>query len=359
MKTPIIEGFTQAGLESYLNARQYAALYWPTLFPLKNVNSLDGKTIVGDSGNRVAAHVISFDASAPQATRKELVKKYFDIPKSAIKRVKSEKEILEHEVTRALRGNDAVLEDYFNDIDFVYDAVQARMEWFALQALSLTKIKLTTTNNPLGITNEEYVDFGMPSANKKTVAVVWSTANLATMTPIADFKTVVKAARAAGIQLTKALVNPDAFDLITGSTEFQTAAKSLVAGESLILGNLTLDIANSVLKAMRLPELVIVETSVAIENAAGTATHANPFDANHVTFIPQATLGAMYNGPIAEEVEKPLDVLQSKRGNVLVSVKKTFDPVNVITKGEANAFPSWPMVDKCYSLYTNHASTWA
>lgn len=359
MKTPIIEGFTQAGLESYLNARQYAALYWPTLFPLKPVNRLDGTTIIGDSGNRVAAHVISFDASAPKATRKELVKRYFDIPKSAISRVKSEKEILEHTITKALRGNDAVLEDYFNDVDFVYDAVQARLEWFALQAISLTKIKLSTTNNPMGIVNEEYVDFGMPTANKKTVAVVWSTANAATMTPIVDFKNVVKAARTAGVKLAKVLVSPDAFDLITGSTEFQTAAKSLVTGESLVLGNLTLDIVNSVLKALRLPELVIVDTSVAIEDAAGNITNANPFDANHVTFIPQVTLGSMFNGPIAEEIEKPEEVIQSKRSNVLISVKKTFDPVNVITKGEANAFPSWPMVDKCFSLYTNNASTWA
>lgn len=359
MKTPIIEGFTQAGLESYLNARQYAALYWPTLFPLKPVNRLDGTTIIGDSGNRVAAHVISFDASSPKATRKELVKRHFDIPKSAISRVKSEKEILEHMITKALRGNDAVLEDYFNDVDFVYDAVQARLEWFALQAISLTKIKLSTTNNPQGIVNEEYVDFGMPTANKKTVAVVWSTANAATMTPIVDFKNVVKAARTAGVKLAKVLVSPDAFDLITGSTEFQTAAKSLVAGESLVLGNLTLDIVNSVLKALRLPELVIVDTSVAIEDAAGNITNANPFDANHVTFIPQVNLGSMFNGPIAEEIEKPEEVIQSKRSNVLISVKKTFDPVNVITKGEANAFPSWPMVDKCYSLYTNNASTWA
>lgn len=359
MKTPIIEGFTQAGLESYLNARQYAALYWPTLFPLKPVNRLDGTTIIGDSGNRVAAHVISFDASSPKATRKELVKRHFDIPKSAISRVKSEKEILEHMITKALRGNDAVLEDYFNDVDFVYDAVQARLEWFALQAISLTKIKLSTTNNPQGIVNEEYVDFGMPTANKKTVAVVWSTANAATMTPIVDFKNVVKAARTAGVKLAKAMVSPDAFDLITGSTEFQTAAKSLVAGESLVLGNLTLDIVNSVLKALRLPELVIVDTSVAIEDAAGNITNANPFDSNHVTFIPQVNLGSMFNGPIAEEIEKPEEVIQSKRSNVLISVKKTFDPVNVITKGEANAFPSWPMVDKCYSLYTNNASTWA
>jgi hypothetical protein len=359
MKTPIITGFSQAGLESYLNERQYEALYWPTLFPVKPVNSLDAKTIIGESGNRVAAFVISYDAKAPEASRKTIATKYFDIPKIALSRRKTEKEILEHAITRALRGNDAVLEDYFNDIDFCYDAAQARMEWLALQAVSLTKIQLSTTNNPLGIINEVAVDFGMPTANKKTVSVIWSSDNAATMKPITDFKTVVKAARAKGITFRKILMHPDAFDLIIASTEFQTYAKALIVGESSGLGVETLGILNTVLRSLRLPEVALIETSVDIENAAGSRTSVNPFDADHVVFVPNTPLGNMYSGPIAEEIEKPENVLQQKKGNVLISIQKEWNPVAVVTKGESNSFPSWPSVDKCYNLYTADASTWA
>jgi len=359
MKTPIITGFSQAGLESYLNERQYEALYWPTLFPVKPVNSLDAKTIIGESGNRVAAFVISYDAKAPEASRKVLATKYFDIPKIALSRRKTEKEILEHAITRALRGNDAVLEDYFNDIDFCYDAAQARMEWLALQAVSLTKIQLSTTNNPLGIINEVAVDFGMPTANKKTVSVIWSSDNAATMKPITDFKTVVKAARAKGITFRKILMHPDAFDLIIASTEFQTYAKALIVGESSGLGVETLGILNTVLRSLRLPEVALIETSVDIENAAGSRTSVNPFDADHVVFVPNTPLGNMYSGPIAEEIEKPENVLQQKKGNVLVYIQKEWNPVAVVTKGESNSFPSWPSVDKCFNLYTAHASIWA
>jgi len=359
MKTPIITGFSQAGLESYLNERQYEALYWPTLFPVKPVNSLDAKTIIGESGNRVAAFVISYDAKAPEASRKVLATKYFDIPKIALSRRKTEKEILEHAITRALRGNDAVLEDYFNDIDFCYDAAQARMEWLALQAVSQTKIQLSTTNNPLGIINEVAVDFGMPTANKKTVSVVWSSDNAATMKPITDFKTVVKSARGKGITFSKILMHPDAFDLIIASTEFQTYAKALIVGESSGLGVETLGILNTVLRSLRLPEVALIETSVDIENAAGVRTSVNPFDSSHVVFVPTTTLGNMYSGPIAEEIEKPENVLQQKKGNVLVSIQKEWNPVAVVTKGESNSFPSWPSVDKCYNLYTANATTWA
>lgn len=360
MKTPLIEGISLAGLVAYLKARQYEALYWPTFFPIKNVNALDGKTIIGDVGSRVAAHVISYDAKAPEASRKSITTQFFDIPKIAVARKKTEKEILEHYVTKSLRGIDPVVEDYFNDIDYCHDAVQGRIEWLVLQALSLTKLQLTYTNNPMGIVNETVIDFGMPSANKKVATgAVWSVANAATMTPIADIKAVVKAGRAKGIYFQKILMHPDAFDYMTGSTEFQNACKSLLVGESVVLGQLGVDTANKVLTALRLPPITLIETSVGIENKAGSVTEANPWDVNHVTFIPSIVLGSLYNGPIAEEIEKPADVLQAKKGNVLLSMKKEFDPVSVVTKGECNAFPSWPSIDRCFSLYINSTSTWA
>jgi hypothetical protein len=358
MKTPIIEGLTQGKLDSYLKERQYAALYWPTLFPLKTVNSLDAKTLIGDVGSRIAASVISYNAEAPENKRKDINTQRFDIPKVAVKRTKDEKQILDHAITRAIQGNDAVIEDYFNDADYVYDACNGRMEEMALSFLSKTTYQFTTTNNPQGIVNETVIDSGMPAANKKAASVVWSVANAASMKPLTDFKAVVKAARALGISFSKALMNPDTYDLITGSTEFQTAAKSLLVGESQLLGLMSLDVSNKILKALRLPEIALIETSVGIEAKDGTVTYANPWDVNHVLFVPETTMGSMYNGPIAEELEKPLDVLQSKKGNVLISVKKEFDPVSVTTKGECNVFPSWVNVDRCFSLYIAD-TTWA
>lgn len=359
MKTQIIAGFSEAGLQSYLNARQYEALYWPTLFPVKTVNRLDETTIIGSMGNRVAAFVIAYDAKAPEASRKVIDTKHFDIPKIAISRRKTEKEILEHNITRALHGNNAVLEDYFNDIDFCFDAAQARMEWLALQAVSQGQITLSTTNNPLGLINETAIDFKMPSANKKVVSVVWSAANKATMTPIADFKAVVKAARAKGVYFTKMLMHPDDFDLIIASSEFQTYAKALIVGESAGLGVETLGILNTVLRSLRLPEAALIDTSVDIENAKGVLTSVNPFTAGHVVFVPTTTLGNMYSGPIAEEIEKPEDVMFQKKGNVLISIRKEWNPSAVLTKSESNSFPSWPSIDKCFNLYTGSTSTWA
>lgn len=356
MKTPIIDGLNQNGLESYLNARQYEALYWPTFFPVKPVNRLDASTLIGAEGNRVAAHVISYDAKAPEATRKSMSTVHFDIPKIAVKRIKTEKEILEHQTTKALQGQNAVIEDYFNDVDFVFDSAQARMEWFALQALSLTKIQLSSSNNPQGIVNETVIDFGMDDANKKTVSVIWSTDNVATMDPIKDFKAVVKAARALGIKFQKMLMTSDTYDLMTAATKFKAYFNIPALS---VYAPMSLDTINTLFKSYDLPEIVLVDTYLGIEGKDGTITQTNPWSTTHITFIPQVQLGNMFNAPIAEEIEKPLDVLQAKKGNVLISLKKDFDPVRVVTKGECNVFPSWPSVDKCFSLYTAHASTWA
>jgi len=363
MKTTLIEGLTQSGLESFLTQRQYNALYWPSFFPLKNVATLDSYTLIGDVGSRIAASVISYNASSPEHGRKAIRKQHFDIPKIAIKRTKDEKDIIAQRTTAVTLGQNAVIDDYFNDIEYVSDSCQAKIEEMALSFLSKTTYQLTTTNNPLGIVNEEVIDSGMPSANKKTVAVVWSTGNASSMTPIADIKAVVKAGRAKGHTFSRIVMNADAFDLITGSTEFQTACKSMIVGQSLILGSIGIESANAVLSALGLPTISLINTSVGIEDKSGVITYSNPWDTNHVLFIPSNgvgfSCGSMHNGPIAEELIKPAGVLQAKRGNVLVSVKEGFDPISVTTKGECNVFPSWTNVDRCYSLYIANTSTWA
>jgi len=352
MKTPIIEGLTQGDYTSYLAKRQFSELYWPRFFPLKNVNRLDGKTVMGAEGSRAAAMVISYDSKAPELGRKSVQTMHFDIPKVAIKRVKTENDLNEQYITRSTMGNDAVMQDYFDDAKFVVDAVEAREEWFALTALSTTKIQLSTTNNPMGIVNETVIDFGMNDANKKCVSAIWATTAAKLVT---DFTAVAKAGRALGLQFKYAFMNQAAFDLAIAGTElvaFFTGINSTVN---------PIDIAsvNRLLAARNLPQIVIIETYVGIENKAGSTTLVNPWSDTHVLFTPDIIQGSMFNGPIAEEREKPIDVIQAKKGNVLVSVKKGFDPINVTTKGEANVFPSWPMVNQCINLYTGHTSVWA
>ena len=353
MKTQITEGLSQQVVESYLTKRQYDALYWPTFFPIKNVNSLDAKTLIGAEGSRVAAHVISYDSKAPEAGRKTIETKYFDIPKTAQSRTKSEKEILEHEVTKAMQGQNAVIEDYFNDLDFTFDSAQARMEWYALQALSTTKLQLTTTNNPQGIVNETVIDFGMPTANKAVASVVWAGTDA---DPITDFKAVIKSARALGITFQRILMTSDTFDLMQAATLFKAYFLNTALS---VTAPINLETINTLLGSYRLPPITLIDTSVGIEAKSGVVTATNPWSTTHITFIPEIKCGDMFNGPIAEQLEPPDGVLLSKKGNVSMSIRRDYNPVSVLTKAECNVFPSWVNVDRCFSLYTGSTTTWA
>lgn len=106
MRTPIIDKIIDGGLETYLkeNPSPKEIHFWPTLFPVKDVDTLDGKTLIGTSNSRVAAYVISYDAKTPEVGRKSIETIYFDIPKTAVARRKTEKEILAENIAYALRG---------------------------------------------------------------------------------------------------------------------------------------------------------------------------------------------------------------------------------------------------------------
>jgi hypothetical protein len=108
-----------------------------------------------------------------------------------------------------------------------------------------------------------------------------------------------------------------------------------------------------------IPQISIIDTSVGIEAKSGTVTATNPWSLHHVTFIPEIKCGDMFNGPIAEQVERPDGVLITLQNNVSVSIRRDYNPVSVLTKAECNVFPSWPSVDRTYSLYTAHATVWA
>lgn len=361
MKTQLLNALSQTAMDTYLAARQYNAVYWPNFFPIKPVASLDAKTIIGAMGNRVAAYIISYDSKSPEIGRKSLSTKHFDIPKTSISITKNEKEILEHYILKSTLGMNAVIEDRFADLDICYEGVGARMDWWVGQALSKTKVTLDTTTNSLGVVTEVDVDYGMASANKKVVTTAtWSLANYASMLPITDFKKVAKAARDAGHKVNYMLMDQTMFDIITTSTEYQNAVKSFIGITSTdILGMQSLPIANRLMSNFGLPQIVIIDSYIDLQNAAGENTSTNIWDTNHITFLPNLVCGDYYSGPIAEELEKPVDVIQSKRGPVLLSVKKNFDPINIKTKAECNVFPSWSNIDQCYSLYTASTSTWA
>jgi hypothetical protein len=165
----------------------------------------------------------------------------------------------------------------------------------------------------------------------------------------------VAAARKLGIRFQRILMDADAYDLMVAATKFRAYFTNALS----VVGLIDLTTINRVLSDYKLPQITVVDTSVGIEAKSGTITATNPWSTTHITFIPEIQVGEMFNGPIAEQIERPDGILLASRANVSVSLRREYNPVSVLTKAESNVFPSWPSVDRCFSLYTKDATTWS
>jgi len=351
-------------LQTYLSERIFDKLYYPTFFPLKSTPYLTFETLIGSKGNRVAADVVAYDVSAPLKTRKTVSKLSGEIPSIRMKKVMTETDLNTYNILKAMAKPEqtALLDLIFGDIDACVDGVNARLEWLTFQALCHGTVTLSKTTNAGGVITEEAIDFQLPADNKQLCSVVW-TDTVANRKPITDIEAVMVAAGTLGIKPRFMLMNK------TKWAEFRAAdeTKDFVAPYALYGGvrkkrspNLT--VANEALESEGLPTIIIIDTRISYEDVEHAITSVNPFlyggaDA-YVTFLEDLKCGDMLHGPIAEETNPPKQVIQAKKGPVLISKWSDVDPVAEYTKGELNAFPSWPTIDRALIMNTEHTTIW-
>jgi len=353
-------------LQSYLNERVYDKLYWPTFFPLKSTPYLSYETLIGSKGNRVAADIVAYDVSAPLKTRKTVSKLSGEIPSIRMKKKMTETDLNTYNILKAMAKPEqtALLDLIFGDVDACVEGPNARLEWIIFQALSKGQITLSTTTNAGGVITEEAIDFGLPTASKQVAAVAWTTANYATSTPITDIETVMTAAGTLGIKPRYILMNHSkwlAFRVSTQVLDF-VAPYAIYGGvRKKRAPNLT--IANEALLSEGYPMIVIIDTRISYEDVNHTITSVDPWlDSSaadrFVVFLEDLKCGDMLYGPIAEETNPPKQVIQAKKGPILISKWSDVDPVAEYTKGELNAFPSWPTIDRVMNLDSESTTTW-
>jgi len=359
MKHSLLGEINKKSIGTYLLNLKPQLFYYPDFFPAETVDELKYETLIGSEGKPVAADIVAYNSSAPIKRREVIDKLTGTIPAERVKRIMEETDLNTYNQLKRLANpnQDKLLKLVFDDVSFVHKSVRGRLEWLALQILSYPTLSLTkTTNN--GIITESAIDFQMPSANKKFVAVVWDAA-AATTTPITDFIGVKTAATALGITHKYALMNTTQFNQFAASTETKNYTYGHIYGGTQILLTPTLEQANSMLAARGLPTIIIIDQSITIETDSHVQTTANPWTTNYVTFIPDLNVGNILYAPIAEETNPPEQVVQSKVDGILISKYSDVDPIREFTKGETNAFPSWTRVDECFSLFVDSASAWA
>ena len=350
-------------LVAYVNRQREALLqklYWMQFFGLKATSQLTWANLSGTGGAPVMADVVAYNASAPLKTRRTVTKLTGDIPKITLKRQMDEKDLNDYNIFKAM-ANDSMknelLKLVFDDVKFCYVGVQARTEFLCLQGMSYGTIALSTSNNN-GFVTETAVDIGIPSGNKTAVGTIWATA--ATATPIADIKTVVEAARAAGHIISNITMDLATFNLLALTTEAKNTFAAFRGYSSSTKQHLMLDDINLYLRGHLLPPISIVNSAVRHEDLAHAMTNVAPWKSGYVAFNTSKQVGKVLHGPIAEENNAAIKkvAIMSKKDHVLISKWSTMDPAGEWTKGQANAFPTFADVDAMYILKTD-ATAWA
>ena len=350
-------------LQTYLNERVYDKLYWPSFFPLKSTPYLNFETLIGSKGNRVAADIVAYDVSAPLKTRKTISKLSGEIPSIRMKKKMTETDLNTYNILKAMAKPEqtALLDLIFGDIDACVDGVNARLEWLTFQALCHGTVTLSKTTNAGGVITEEAIDFQLPLANKLKCSVVWHTTP-ASGKPITDFVAVMTAAGNLGIKPRYVLMNLSKWAEFRQSTEVQDfVVPFALYGGSKVKRAPNLSVANEALRSEGLPQIIVIDTRVAYESVGHVISNVDPWlnsTDRFVTFLEDLKCGDMLYGPIAEETNPPKQVLQAKKGPILISKWSDVDPVAEYTKGELNAFISWPTIDRVMSLDTENETTW-
>ncbi|MFA6974000.1 MAG: major capsid protein [Parcubacteria group bacterium] len=357
MKATLIQGLNEKGLQAFLNKMTLNEFYFPTLFPFKFTPTLTWKALAGEQGVPVAADVIAFDSRAPRKTREIVERLQGDIPKIAIARDKTESELNEYfqllNYAQTVDGGTALLDWVFNDVEFCFKGVNARLEWLALQAVSQGVVSLSKTNNA-GLVTETAVDFLIPTGNKSGCAIPWATS--ATAVPITKIKAIVKAAKAAGYPIKFILMNQDTFDdflLCTQVIEFAATWLQLATSTSL---EPNLEGVNAAMARAGLPQIKVIDTYVNIE-INGTRTAVNPFADHVAVFVPELVLGNTFYAPLAEDQVTESVAVKARRGATLVKKFSTEEPLTESTVGMANAFPALGLSSRMYLVDTKNA-TW-
>ena len=358
MKSSLIQGLNEKDVKAVLNQITLNAFMFPTLFPFKFTPTLTFKTLAGEQGIPVMADVVSFNSSAPRKTRQVISKFQGDIPKIEIARIKEETDLNEYanllHYANTTEGARALVEWIYEDVEFCFTGVNARLEWMALQALSTGKITLTKANNNAVVTKTD-IDFLVPATHKKKVSTVWSAVNASTSKPITDIKAIVKLAKAAGYPVKYMIMTPTTFDNLAISAETIAFCASWVVLATNLATLPSLASVNAALAGSGLPTIILADTYVTIETTAGARSSVNPWEEANVTFLPSLNCGNTYHAPLADELVTESAALKVKRNHVLIKKFSEEDPVVEVTKGLANAMPAWATSQLSYILDTDTA----
>ena len=359
-----MRGITEKDMQAVVNTYDLKNYYYPTLFPLKENFTLTWKALEAQVGLRIAGDLVARGATIDAKTREAIARLQGDIPKIAIKRIKDENELNDYEVMVAMTSGNPdlrrLVDAWAEDTEFCWNGVANRLEWVALQSMSLGKVILTNDNNNSVVTEYD-VNYQLPADQKVGFAsgsASWATSNSAK--PISkDFKSVIEKAKKKGINLKFAFMNLDTFAAFAATEEVTKLCASFAANALGIAQAPSLQQVNTTLAGLpylRGLQILLIDQDITVEKADGTRVTGNPFETNVVMFSESKVLGQTYWKKPADMNVQGSVAIKALNGHTCVKKYSNEEPLEEVTIGLANAFPAWLSSTRSYLLKTDSGS---
>jgi hypothetical protein len=310
--------------------------------------TLTFQAYMATAGAAVAGSVISFASGKPVRKRPTIgqlsgtlgqIGDVFQMDALMIRKVLE----LEERIARGEANVRELFDFIYGDFEKAIIAPHKRLDHWVLSGMSTGVITVDLANNPDGVQFE--IDLGITTY--PVYGGAWSLTTT-THTPLADIRAVMDARRVLGQIPTTMYMSRNTFNKMVKATEMGVFSLEMTKNVRVNpLNYITVELVNTYLSALGLPNIVIIEAPLALPD--GTMVY--PFADDRVVFTNTPTLGTMQYSYAIEQRSPRVGKTYTTVDNVLVASYENNE--GRFLEYELNAFPAFEAYKQMAILQTN------
>lgn len=325
--------------------------------PNRTVDDLDFEYVLGSNRRPVMAHVMGFDSEAPIHGRPGAgAKVQGSLPPIKRKSRIGEKELIKFRAPRAGSADQqAAIDSVFTGTVDLLDAIQARVEWLRMQALSEDQVVYDEGGVKFafdfGVDDEFQIDLttetdGAGTSVSSEFSTSWT--DLTNSNPVLDLQAICQRVQdKTGRRPAEFVCANKAANLLYNNA----ALRNMIRGSNAPNTVLTRGEVQTLFDLYNLPTIVEYDVVVQSEQDNGEYVDVRPMAQNKAFLVPAGFAGAAAGGavgnntlwgPTAESIVLFGTTLAGQAPGIWAETYGTTEPPAEWTKAAAVAFPSMP-----------------